>query len=210
MNIAANLSVPKSYTRKKIKESLIEILPKDFKLRTISMPAKPGSGRRRGNTWELKFCKDLSIWWSNGKDDAIFKKAGSTHTVEKGAVFGDVYAVKPEGFALTSMMSIELKVVKESRAETANLLCGKSKMFTEFWDQTLRQANMGKLHPVLVVKIDRYCTLVFNLFDTIGKIKLAHDGGRLVPLCTLDDWFDLTPEEFVSDDVFKQYLSKLR
>ena len=210
MNVSVRLSVPKKLKRADIKTDILEVLPDDYKLKSIKMPNKPGAGRKRGNTWELSFCKQLSDWWTYGKDNGVFKRAGSSHSTETGHVFGDVYAVKPEGFALTSMLSIELKVVKDSRAETANLLCGNSKMFAEFWDQTIRQAAMGKLHPVLVVKMDRYCTLVFNLFDTVGKIRLAPNGGRLVPVSTLPDWFNMDPEVFVDHDVFKQYLSKLR
>lgn len=195
MNISVNLSVPKNLTRQEIKTKLIKLLPETYKIKSVKMPLKPGAGRRRGNAWELKFCKDLSLWWSNNKDDKIFKKAGSNHSVKDGHMFGDVYAVKPIGFPLTDKIAIELKVVKDSRVETANLLCGCSKMFNDFWEQTVRQAKLGGRHPVLVVKIDRYCILVFNLIDTIGKIKLGVDK---VPLCILDDWFLLDTDKFLN------------
>jgi len=209
MNVSVNLSVPKDTKRKDIADKLKPVLPDKFKLKSIKMPLKQGAGRRRGNAWEVKFCKELSLWWTLGSDDSIFKRAGATHSVEDGHIYGDVYAIKPEGFQLTDNVAIELKVVKETRVETANLLCGNSKMFQEFWEQAVRQAAMGKRHPILVVKMDRYCTLVFNLLDTVGQVRLL-PKGRLVPVCTLDDWFNLDIDEFAECEVFKQFLSRIR
>ena len=195
MNIDVKISVPKNLSRSTIKDTLVQILPLDYKIKSVKLPTKPGSGRRRGGVWELTFCKELSLWWTNGKDKDVFKRAGSLHTVAQGHVFGDVYAVKPEGFSLTNEVAIELKVVKDTRVESANLLCGKSKMFDGFWKQTVRQAEVGHKRPILVVKIDRHCTLVFNLVKTLGVISLA---GCMVPFCTLGDWLALTPEQFIT------------
>jgi hypothetical protein len=194
MNIQLKLSVPK-LSKEELNDILITCLPKKFKVKSIRLPLKPGAGRRRGNKWELDFCKDLSNWWTGYEDNGVFKRAGSTHSVDKGHVFGDVYAVKSCGFPLTDKIAIELKVVKETRLETANLLCGKSKMFSSFWEQAVRQAELGDRHPVLVVKMDRHCTLVFNLLDTVGELCLS-EGGNKIPMCTLDDWFDLDANSF--------------
>lgn len=203
MNVKLNLSIPKGQTRSDIAGQLGSVLPKDYKIKSIVLPSKPGSGRRRGGKWELDFCKQLSLWWSRGNDSTIFKRAGSESTRLGGNVYGDVYAVKPVGAPLVERLAIELKAVKESRAETANLLCGKSPMFEQFWKQAVRQAEMGDRHPVLVVKIDRYCPIVFNLFDTLGTVRLTQ-LGRKVPLCILDHWFATDPEDFGSYNIFKQ------
>jgi hypothetical protein len=190
MNITVKIKCPNELKRDDIKKYISSPL----EVKSIKFPLKPGGGRRRGNKFELDNCKELSLWWSNGESDKIFKRAGSEHTRDTSVIHGDMYSVRPEGFSFTDRIALEMKRVLLERTQFGPLLKGESKQFDEFWKQTLRQARMGKKIPLLFVKIDRVDTFCFGFEEIDGRLKL---NGEFVPMCRLDYFMSQSPEEII-------------
>ena len=78
------------------------------------MSKNPG----KGSAYERRFCKDLSLWWSNDHRDDIFwrsqtsggratQRAKSNQTTH--GQYGDVASTHPRGDSLLKFMTIELK-----------------------------------------------------------------------------------------------------
>lgn len=72
----------------------------------------------KGSTFERKICKDLSLWWTGGKDDDCFWRSsmsGGRATIRgrKGkrtrGHYGDIAATDRVGELLTSLIAFELK-----------------------------------------------------------------------------------------------------
>ena len=82
------------------------------------MTKKKRRSPKKGGVFERLICKQLSLWWSNGKRDDIFwRTAGSgarataranvgRRTVNE---YGDVHATDPIGQPLIDLCTIELK-----------------------------------------------------------------------------------------------------
>jgi hypothetical protein len=79
---------------------------------------KRGGGGQKGSRFEREVCKQLSLWWSGGSDDAVFYRshgsgARATARSRRGKdtpnSHGDVMAVDPSGQPLLDLMTIELK-----------------------------------------------------------------------------------------------------
>jgi len=85
----------------------------------------------KGIVFERKFCKDLSLWWTQGvRDDVFWRTAGSgsratqrhIHGKQTHGAHGDVCAVDPIGGQLTELFTIELKRGKHSGATIQDLI----------------------------------------------------------------------------------------
>lgn len=76
------------------------------------------NGKAKGNAFERSVCKQLSLWWSGGKDDSLFWRTHSsggraTRRAKKGQTlkgqYGDVCATSAEGQPLLDLCVIEIK-----------------------------------------------------------------------------------------------------
>jgi len=76
-------------------------------------------GKTKGTSFERDICKQLSLWWSNGKTDDIFWRTASSggratqRSKQKASTFGqygDVQATDPQGQPLIDLCTIEIKV----------------------------------------------------------------------------------------------------
>lgn len=74
--------------------------------------------KQKGSNFERAFCKELSLWWSLGKDDNVFWRSqssgGRATTRSKSnkraeGQFGDIAANSESGKALIDLTMIELK-----------------------------------------------------------------------------------------------------
>lgn len=79
---------------------------------------KPGGGGKKGQAYERELCSKLSLWWSKGKDDAIFYRTGGSggRATRRGRAgkstvnhCGDVGAADPVGMPLMKLCAIEIK-----------------------------------------------------------------------------------------------------
>jgi hypothetical protein len=109
---------------------------------------KPGSGNKKGSTFERKICKRLSLWWTSGKHDDIFWRSdtsGGRATSRKGkrtyGQHGDICAKHPSGRALIELCAIECKhgYVKDSIADLIDRQDRHRPQFLKFVEQAIRQ-----------------------------------------------------------------------
>jgi hypothetical protein len=79
---------------------------------------KSTKGRTKGQIYEREVCKQLSLWWTDGKRDDVFWRSANSgatatsRTKKKRTTFGqygDVQAIDPIGQPLIDMFTIEIK-----------------------------------------------------------------------------------------------------
>ncbi len=77
-----------------------------------------GSKAKKGRRFELKFCRELSLWWTDGNREDVFYHTGTSGAratvrsrVGKGTrgQYGDVAATDPIGDPFLDVATIELK-----------------------------------------------------------------------------------------------------
>ena len=82
------------------------------------MKRKKGRGSRKGSSFERTVCKQLSLWWTGGKDDSVFwrtSNSGGRATLrgKKGlstrSHHGDLCAVDDCGKPFTDYFTVEAK-----------------------------------------------------------------------------------------------------
>ena len=82
---------------------------------------KPGGGKGKGSSFERYIAKELSLWWTEGKNDKIFWRthsSGMIGTVSKiTQEYGDIMAVDKVGQPFTDEFSIECRIGKALRFE---------------------------------------------------------------------------------------------
>ncbi len=75
-------------------------------------------GKGKGNSFERQICKQLSLWWSHGKDEDVFWRTASSGAManvrskkckKSFGQYGDVQAINPIGQPLIDLFTIELK-----------------------------------------------------------------------------------------------------
>jgi hypothetical protein len=110
--------------------------------------------KQLGNTWEREFCKDLSLWWTKGKDDKVFWRSDSSGAV-KGVseLAGDVKAIKEIGYPLIDNVIIELKRTKQKDIFLDLIRRKEHSMIGEWWTKLEIEADQWKREPLLVIKM---------------------------------------------------------
>lgn len=123
---------------------------------------KKGGGKAKGSQWERDFCKDLSLWWSDGKDKDIFWRTHSSGA-RKGISeeSGDVMSVKSCGNPFTNKCIIELKCTsaKDMLLNIINL--GSKSIIMKWWFKLQNEAKLLDRIPLLIIKFSSRNTLVF-------------------------------------------------
>ena len=138
----------------------------------------------KGSNFEREICKQLSLWWSDDKDEDIFwRTAGSgaraTTRAKKGKKTygndGDIQAVNPIGEPLMKVCNIELK--RGYSKHTITDLIDKPKkakkqMYEKFIEQTIEEnTNSGAKYWMLITKRDRREALVLIPHWFYKKLK---------------------------------------
>lgn len=81
-------------------------------------PKKRINGHAKGASWERHLCRQLSLWWTEGKtDDVFWRSAGSGGMAKRRGrdskktygQHGDIMAVDPIGSALIDVFTVEVK-----------------------------------------------------------------------------------------------------
>jgi len=138
----------------------------------------------KGSQFERDFCKQLSLWWTEGGTDEMFwrsSNSGGRATVRaksgkstKGQC-GDVAAIHPDGVALIDLITFELK--RGYSRSTIHDVFDKSKTAaTQTWEswyeQAVTSAQINKSFSWAVVhKRDRRDPMIYIpefLFDTLS------------------------------------------
>ena len=129
----------------------------------------------KGSGFERSICKQLSLWLSNGKSNAILWRtsisgARATVRARKGLEtpnsYGDVTAIDPIGAPLIDLVSIELKRGYSGQLTIQDLLDSNQKepLLLKFWKQAERDRLIGKRRwSWLIFQRDRrQACIIFN------------------------------------------------
>ena len=155
--ITLKVKVPASWDRNTVRKA-INASKDGMLVDTIKMPAKPGSGGKKGGANEREFAKTLSMWWTNDQDPDVFaRRQGSGGQVrdKRGTSghSGDIFADKPSGAEFTELYSVELKVANElPPALWAFMTRESTKQLTDFWLQATEAAKPYNRMTWLVLK----------------------------------------------------------
>lgn len=132
------------------------------------------SKSKKGGQFEREFCKTLSLWWSDGKDDALFwRTAGSGARAkvrgrrgkDTANQHGDITATDPSAQPFIDLLTVELKrgYSKFSVADLLDKPKGGGIQVYEGWfeqaEESHRQA--GSFSWMIVSKRDRREAVVF-------------------------------------------------
>ncbi len=150
----------------------------------------------KGSNFEREICKQLSLWWSDNKEDDIFwRTAGSgamakTRSKKGKKTFGqcgDVQATNPVGQPLIDWASIELKrgyskstfadLMEPSTTANANPC-----QYEKFIHQAcVDHINSGSMSWLLIVKRDRKKAIVIMPFVTYKKLPSLCNSKNNIP-----------------------------
>ncbi len=151
---------------------------------------------QKGSNFEREICKQLSLWWSDNKEDDIFwRTAGSgamakTRSKKGKSTFGqcgDVQATNPKGQPLIDMFSIELKRGYSTSTfadlmEPSTTVNAKPCQYEKFIHQAcVDHINSGSMSWLLIVKRDRRKAIVIIPFVTYKKLPPLCNSKNNIP-----------------------------
>lgn len=164
---------------------------------------KRGGSGQKGSRFEREVCKQLSLWWSGGTDDAVFYRshgsgARATSRSRRGKdtpnSHGDVMAVDPSGQPLLDLATIELKR-GYNRSTLQDLIDGSAGEWGKWIEQAEESCEgAGSYSWLIIARRDKRSPLAVvpwclgqRLVCTEGdSITVRHDAGTFIA-CRLDD-----------------------
>jgi hypothetical protein len=126
----------------------------------LSEYMKKGAGKRKGSSFEREFCKELSLWWTDGKDKDVFWRthsSGARHGISEEC--GDVMAVKECGHPLMDKVMFELKHWNRNDLLLDLIRSDKKSELKEAWEKCQQESCHYKRVPILVLKITNKATI---------------------------------------------------
>jgi len=145
---------------------------------------RKGMGKQKGNAFERKISKQLSLWWTAGKHDDIFWRtdtSGGRATVRKGkrtyGQHGDICARHESGTALTELCTIECKhgYVKDSLADLIDRQERQRPTYLKFIMQAIEEKRSAKT-PYWLLITQRTGREPLIVFPHAMLKKLLWDG----------------------------------
>jgi len=149
------------------------------------------NAKGKGNKFERDICKQLSLWWTNGENDAVFWRTASsggraTQRGKKGKStknqHSDITANDPIGQSFVDLFVIECKkgYNKDSFADLFDCLSGSTPKYLK-WIEGLRKSckNSDSHYWLLIVKRDRRDTMC--CFSERLCFGLAESGSEFDP-----------------------------
>ena len=153
-----------------------------------------GKGKNKGTNFERQICKQLSLWWTNGKSEDVFWRTASSGAMAnirskkcKRAFgqYGDIQAINPIGQPLIDLCTIELKR-GYSKSTFADLMepsthtNSKPCQYEKFNQQVLADTERsGTKTWLLIVKRDRRKALILMPFVIYKGLKKQGVGFRV-------------------------------
>jgi len=173
----------------------------------------------KGGNFEREIAKKLSLWWTDGKTDAVFWRtsgSGARATVRKKVgkatanQDGDICATDPIGQPLIDLVTIELKVGYNSW-NIKELLDSKKKqtILEDFWEQCIREQDDQKRRGWwLIVRQDRRNELLFfdegfyrfqrHFLNALPEPNIRVNWrGQFIFCVRLDDFLTVFRPEFI-------------
>lgn len=171
---------------------------------------KAGYGKLKGNKFQWKIAKLLSLWWTENKRDDVFIPTGSsgaraTNRFKKGKKTlnqdADITSVDLDGFLFIKTFSIEVKFYKKF---SLNHLIYKNKDdLYNWWLQASGDAERDNKHPLLILKQNKLPEIIIfeyllydsHFYDSFGKIdNKKHIKGLInnvsIIILLLSDFLD--------------------
>jgi hypothetical protein len=191
----------------------------------------------KGSGFERSICKQLSLWLSDGKSNAILWRsttsgARATVRAKKGLEtpnsYGDVTAIDPIGAPLIDLVSIELKRGYSGQLTIQDLLDSSQKdpLLLKFWRQAERDRLIGKRRwSWLIFQRDRrQACIIFNssfwdfLLNYAGKLKYSKKFRLLLKInCVYEkihyNLYVMRLSEFlhwIDPEIFKAYAEEVK
>ena len=143
---------------------------------------KAGGGKQKGNSFENKISKDLSLWFSDNNHSDWFCRSpasGAKATIhhalgrDYSKQAGDIIATDQNGAPLTNLFMIECKHYKDLNLE--GLIYGTKAGVPEFWKKLLKECQDHKRLPFFVIRQNR------------RPVLLGLNEKGLVPFIGIDD-----------------------
>lgn len=179
--------------------------------------------QRKGGAYERELCKQLSLWWTNGKRTDVFWRtagSGARATVRSRCrqdtfgSYGDIMAIDPIGQPLIDCFTIEVKRGYSSHTFADLITPGKAKPMYEQWiDKVLKTYKAsGSWTWALIHKRDHRLPVVmlpygsFSYFDleaSIEPISIIHTMQISIACCRLEDFL-----QGVEPDMIKEASNK--
>lgn len=171
---------------------------------------KAGYGKLKGNKFQWKISKLLSLWWTNNERDDVFIPTGSsgaraTNRFKQGKKTlnqdADITSVDSDGFQFIKKFSIECKFYKKFSLN--HLIYKNNDDLSKWWLQASGDAERDNKHPLLILRqnnfpeiiIFEYLLYTSHFYDYLGKIdKKKHLEGQInntpIIIMLLTDFFD--------------------
>lgn len=178
-------------------------------------------GAIKGFTFERWCCKQLSLWWTDGKRDDIFwrtagsgarAKIRSKKNKNTYGQYGDVTAIDPIGSPLIKMFTIELKrgYSKHTVADLLDKPPGAKKQKYEQWFEEIeKDASLsGSIFWILIVQRNRRLPIIFFPMLFVEKISiisrslnLTYEGlfkWKRIGAMLLEEWFSSIKPDYIT------------
>lgn len=145
--------------------------------------------KEKGSAYEREICRQLSLWWSEGRSDDLFWRSAGSGAMAKtrskqgkktASQNGDISAVDGQGASLLKVFSIELKrgYNKESILDSFEKNDKTKKEWESFLEQSKQDAkNAEALSWLLIWRKDRKIAMIYTSSLTIKQ--LIKQGSKL-------------------------------
>jgi len=117
------------------------------------------NGKSKGNAFERKICKNISMWWSGGERDDIFWRthsSGGRYTQRQKQdkmtynQEGDITNTHPQGLDFIDNVIVECKHYRN--INLWGIITGSKNKLIEWWDKLKDTAEKENKIPWLIVK----------------------------------------------------------
>lgn len=145
---------------------------------------KPGTSKAKGNSFENKIAKALSLWLTHNKRQDVLErspasggKATAHGKVGKSfaSIAGDIMAVAEEGLILTNQFVIELKHQNEINLCIDNLIFQTAQSgIVSYWEKLLQECQQHKKFPILIFRQNSRPILIALCSVGIKKLQCGH------------------------------------
>jgi len=158
---------------------------------------RKGGGKQKGALFERLVCKQLSLYYSDGRRDDLFWRSamsGGRATLNKGKAknqAGDITGIG--GHTFLHDVFLELKHYK-SLDLAGFCLFGTGKL-QKFWDTALKQArDAGKRHTLLIAKENRLPAIVIASPGWLSDPDQPKDRRAIIDGCDVYLFDELFPK----------------
>jgi hypothetical protein len=168
---------------------------------------RAGMANAKGGGFEREICKTLSLWISEGKEDAVFwrsSQSGGRATLQarrgqrvSTTMLGDISAIHPLGHSLTDLFFMECKFRKSMKLHL--MFANGVSALADWWITCRLEARRARRHPLMFAKQNHGYILVCMSAEAMRIFGMAwHTAHAIFPEHGL---FIFTMHQFLSHAV---------